>query len=519
MTASLTIEQLLSALARKGIPLPFEMGTFIVLEATEQVLVLEATSQTPALPLLGAGELELGEQGEVAVTSTRVAQSEADASRALVALLGELLVRSAPGVTPMLLEIVEHGPSDGQWTLLRLRDDLEAALVPLNRGAMRRVLARLLRETRREDRMLSGPPPDPDAIEDDLDDLLGVERGAESRQEAAKREPAAAPLRASAPPPAVPSLRLRERQGLEAGDGLGDEGSAPTSPLLSAPRSVPPLGRARERGRAGSPVSAPQRPRELGSVAPRARTADGLDAFEREASGRSSGLRMGLLLVLLGAALGGGYLALGRDRVRQLLGLSPQVAAPAVVEAPKPAKVRPKVGELRVSSTPDRAQVLMLVGTAPAIVTKLPLGVAYEFVALAPGYAPSRAVVPAAAEWQTEGGEPRYELALQLGDATAHHGQDNLGPTRLSGDMGSPKGQLGTVRVITSPPGAKVYQLIGFTPDVRVENLELSAPIDLLVYLEGAAPVALHATEADFKPEGTGLVASLSASLPDAKRK
>ncbi|MFI5306555.1 MAG: hypothetical protein ACHQ53_04330 [Polyangiales bacterium] len=515
MTASLTIEQLLSALGRKGIPLPFEMGTFIVLEATEQVLVLEATSETPALPLVGGRELELGEQGEVVVTSTRVARSEADASRALVALLGELLVRSAPGVPTMLLEIVEHGPSDGEWTLLRLRDDLEAALVPLNRGAMRRVLARLLRETRREDRMLSSPPPDADAIDEDLDDLLGIERAAKSRHDPAKV--AATPSRAPTPPPAVPSLRLREREGIGGPSVLGEDGLA--DPSLAAPLSVPPLGRASTRSRA-EPAGAARRPlRDLGSVAPHSREADGLDAFEREASGRSSGLRVGLLLVLFAAVLGGGYLVLGRDGVRQLLGLTPQATVPAVVTASKPAKPRPLVGELRVSSTPDRAQVLMLVGTAPAVVTKLPLGVAYEFVALAPGYAPSRAVVPAAAEWQMEAGEPRYELALQLGDATAHHGQDNLGPTRLSGDMGSPKAQLGSVRVITSPPGAKVYQLIGFTPDARVENIEISAPIDLLVYLEGAAPVALHATEADFKPEGAGLVASFSASLPDAKRK
>jgi len=49
-------------------------------------------------------------------------------------------VCSAPGVPPMLLELIEHGPSAKDWTLSRLRDDLEACLLPLNRGATRRVL-------------------------------------------------------------------------------------------------------------------------------------------------------------------------------------------------------------------------------------------------------------------------------------------------------------------------------------------------------------------------------------------
>src|SRR5262245_33663534 len=136
---------------RKGIPLPFELGTFLVLQAAEQALVLEATEQgLAAPPLVGIGEVWLREDGEVGVMSERVAESEQAACRALVVMLGEMLVRSAPGVPPMLLELVENGPSDGEWSLLRLRDDLEASLVPLNRGALRRVLSRLLREVRRE---------------------------------------------------------------------------------------------------------------------------------------------------------------------------------------------------------------------------------------------------------------------------------------------------------------------------------------------------------------------------------
>ena len=41
------------------------------------------------------------------------------------------------------------------------------------------------------------------------------------------------------------------------------------------------------------------------------------------------------------------------------------------------------------------------------------------------------------------------------------------------------------LRIITTPKAAKVYQLIGFTPDVRVENLPLDTGYELLVYLQG----------------------------------
>ncbi len=499
---SLSIEQLLSALARKGIPLPFEMGAFVLLEATEQVLVLEATSDAPSLPLVAAAEVELSDEGEVSIGATPPAATEQDACHALVSLLGDLLVRSAPGVPPMLLELVEQGPSDGQWTLLRLRDDLEATLVPLNRGAMRRVLARLLREVRRDTgrtAAASVSTPDSDALDDELDAVLGTPS---------------------------PSRRLRPREDITAEvdlDELRPDRSA--DPPARAPERTPATRPARKaRPRATPPraaLAAPRVPRELTAEA--ARPGHGgvamLDELEHAMSrgGAGVGARLGLGLALLAGVLIAAYVMLGRDGARSLLGLRGP-APTSSAAAPKPEhKPMPRVGELRVQSTPERAQVLMLIGAGPAVAPKLPLGVAYEFVAVAPGHAPSRAVVPADAQWQHEGGEPRYELALQLGDASPHHGEWELGPTRLPQEMGSPEAQLGSVRVITSPPGAKVYQLIGFTPDVRVENQPIDAPVELLVYLDGYGVAKLSASAADYKPEGDHLVASLSATLTKHK--
>jgi hypothetical protein len=455
----------------------------------------------------------LSDDGEVSVEPSRSAATEQEACRALVMLLGDLLVRSAPGVPPMLLELVEHGPSDSEWTLMRLRDDLEASLVPLNRGALRRVLARLLREVRREaERMTSAPAPDARKIDRDLDALFGVET------------PEPPPVEPSDPPPrSEPSRGARARggPGLDAEDAPSELDDAPTQ-LRTRDE---PAGRPK-RAAARSAVSrAPQKPVLINDEAPtlppgrhetrshRATRGD-LDEFDRVGGG--AGARLGLVLVVLAAVLAGGYLLLGRERARSALGLEPPASreptAPrldARTAQPPP----PKHGELRVTSSPARAQVLMFVGTGPVVVPDLPAGVAHEFVAIADGKAPSRVVVPADAAWQQDGARRRYEVALQLDDADARRAADDLGATRLPQQVGAPSGSLGEVRVVTSPPGARVYQLVGFTPDVSVQNLPVRQPLELLVYLSGHDLTRVAIAASDWKPVDGRLIAALDVPL------
>ena len=61
-----------------------------------------------------------------------------------------------------------------------------------------------------------------------------------------------------------------------------------------------------------------------------------------------------------------------------------------------------------------------------------------------------------------------------------------MGPTTLPRDaLGAPSGVLGTVRVITNPPGAKVYLLVGYSPSVVIENAATDNVIELLIFHEG----------------------------------
>lgn len=156
----------------------------------------------------------------------------------------------------------------------------------------------------------------------------------------------------------------------------------------------------------------------------------------------------------------------------------------------------------------------MRVGNGPILVSKLPVGIAHEFLALEPGFLPARAVVPPDAEWHRQDGELRYELALQLNDPSGSNRADELGVSRLPQALGTPTGALGTIRVVTSPPGADVYQLIGFTPEVKVQNLLVNEPLELLVYLPDHALRRVQLGAANWKPEAGGMVAEVEAKLP-----
>jgi hypothetical protein len=227
---------------------------------------------------------------------------------------------------------------------------------------------------------------------------------------------------------------------------------------------------------------------------------------------------VGGALVLAAVALAGAYLSLGQVGARRILGLAPVQEGPLpepMAATHKPARA---AGTLQISSDPGRAQVFLFIGNGPATATDLPIGVAQEFVAMAEGYAPTRAVVPADAQWEeASGSEPRYELAMQATKLASPEKALELGPTLLPRDVGTPGGRLGSVRVITTPKSAKVYQLIGFTPDVRVENLPIDAAYEVLVYLPGYGLQTRRVEPSDFRDQGGQRVADVSVPLTAAR--
>jgi hypothetical protein len=491
--ASVTAEELVRALKRRQATLPAEIGSFVVLEACEALLV-----RGPELLTLDG--VHISEEGSVWLPSgTRC--SEADAAVALHGLLASILVAAGPAPLPALMRLLEKGPSGGSWTLSGMRDDLEASLVPLNRGASRRVLARFVREIGRAERAPASKPSF-NQLDSELSSFLGVEE--------------LPPAPVATPVPSPPPVREEHDDSADFHD-MRDavrffESVRPLARPITSKTEVdhsraesqtardarePAVGR-RASGRAPPAehsASDPPRESQLDLAAPR----------------KTKALLAGGVLLVLSALLLVVTLKL-RPELQSRFVKAPVDAAEAGSTQRKLILKRPPSGDLVVRVSTERAQILLLVGRGPVSVPHLPLGVAHEFVAVADGLSPARLLIPANADWETTPDGRRYEAAMQLGEVNPSAPLE-LGDTLLPQDVGSPSGNLGTVRVVTTPRGAKVYQVIGFAPEARVEQLPLDATQELLVYRKGYAPELRVVAPSDYLDAPPGQALAKRAEL------
>lgn len=512
-----TVAQLLDALKHRRVRLPSEIGAFVALEVTEALI------DGPAAPR--PGDVRIASDGSISVFAPPGSATSEDAARSVVGLLGSLLVAAGTGVPKVLVALLDQGPSTGRWDLSSLRDDLEASLVPLNRAAARRILSRMIREAERNATSappaVSEPPPPNDAsLDAQLDDLLGgalseppparldsldepghdpggmmdeLDReldatldGLDDLDSVPPPRAASRPLAQTKRPPPASARRAPPQDDatvLDEGPDLLAKAQSLASALEDVPDDLPGDAPAPKKQRAPAPADAP--PLGRGPLSDEDLLM-GLD----EKPKRGSALPWVLAIVAIVAATAAALVLMRPDLVDMALGRPP---APEEPEGPTPEdrermlrEHRARWGTLSVRVQPEGAQVLMFVGRGPATAEQLPLGVAHEFVAVADGRVPTRAVLPPDGTWEElEDGTHRYELAMQTGDEEMAEADLALGDTRLPQDVGAPSTTLGAVRVITNPPGAKVYLLIGFAPDVRVENISAQDAVELLVYHEG----------------------------------
>ena len=76
--------------------------------------------------------------------------------------------------------------------------------------------------------------------------------------------------------------------------------------------------------------------------------------------------------------------------------------------------------------------------------------------------------------------------------------------------------------MITNPPGAKVYLLVGFSPEVVIENIRTDDVVELLVYHEGHPVQSAMVRPSDWVASADGLkTAEVDVTLdgydPDAE--
>lgn len=465
---SVTADELVRALARRGASLPVEIGTFMVLEACEAMLANGPRA------LAGLTHLRISEAGATSLSGP--ACDDEQGARSLHRCLGALLEAAGPRLPPPLSRLIENGPPGEGFTLRALRDELEAALVPLNRNASRRVLARFARDA-------GQAPIEPEDVDAALNSLLD---GHEPANDVASR-----PSQTRLSVDGAAEARARQELKREEASFLGGPVATPLQEPLGERRS-PSI----------RPSFAPKGERDsLHGL--RART---LELEERESDGSSRKLLIGFSLLALAVAVVIVALSL-RNRSD-----APRASEHAVLESDL---AREESGDLIVH-VPDRdAQVLRFVGRAPITVSNLPVGAAHEFVATAEGHRPARALVAADAEWEATPEGARYEVALQLPDAAgaAADAALELGPSRLKQQVGTLGGRLGSVRVVATPRGARVYQLLGFAPTVEVRDVPLGEPEELLVYREGSPPVVRVVAPSDFKQQGDRRIADITITL------
>ncbi|MCC6900523.1 MAG: hypothetical protein IT377_16205 [Polyangiaceae bacterium] len=133
---SVRLNEIMSAARARSASLAAEVAGYLVLAAADQV--------AGAPRALGFDDVALSEEGQVRVAGGRSAE-DAAAEHGLREMLGVMLLE-ASSVTPGLLRAAHKASGAGVDGLIR---EIEVALVPVNRAAARRALARLHRDVAR----------------------------------------------------------------------------------------------------------------------------------------------------------------------------------------------------------------------------------------------------------------------------------------------------------------------------------------------------------------------------------
>jgi len=134
---SVTLDALAAGLRRRGTPLASESALFLALECAEAIVA--------AARSLDVSKIAVDPEGRVDVTGC------ADSSETLAVRSVGACVRALCEPLPSTVREFVRRTDDGSiLTVAGATSELEALLVPLNRAAARRVVARLVREVAKE---------------------------------------------------------------------------------------------------------------------------------------------------------------------------------------------------------------------------------------------------------------------------------------------------------------------------------------------------------------------------------
>jgi len=137
LESSVTLDEVFTVIGAKRVPLAPELAGYLVLEIAEHA--------DPAGGDVDPRNVFIGEEGTVALVKPKREGASGNAEASVRAMLARLLEASG-SLTPSLAATGKRKSGAG---LPALAEELETALIPVNRAAGRRALARLAREVRR----------------------------------------------------------------------------------------------------------------------------------------------------------------------------------------------------------------------------------------------------------------------------------------------------------------------------------------------------------------------------------
>jgi hypothetical protein len=543
--SSVTLDEVFTVVSAKRVPLAPELAGYLALEIAEHA--------DPNGGDVDPKSVLVGEEGTVALIQPKRKDAQGDAEASIRAALGRLL-EAAGSQTPSLFAASKRGSGFG---LTGLTEELEAALIPVNRAAGRRALARLAREVRRVTLGVGRNSP-----------LWGGHNGAAPASRRAvlplpaaeNEQPDVASIAAPAPAANTPtageedaSKRAPEPLVDEAGEGssrvdaliatfgVSAEGDDRHARALKAmadiePTPPPPTESARRSGidsidsdlesllasSAHSPAPALMAPSDAAFRQQSARGTPMARAGMPEETSRWRGSAIAVSVAMAAIAAGaygvfrprsggaggtsaeGGVvkredLPSGTASARPHSGGAADVPSPRVPAVSAPSACR---GTLVVSNVPPRAEVLLRGGQAPVDIERMPVGARLELVATAEGFAPRRVVIPAGANWDVGiDGKPRFEAAVQLDKSRAQPGTNDPWPPGEPGTEVGGSGPPGTLHVVASPHGAEIWMVEGVGPEARIEGASCSDGIDVLLAGPTSYRKRLHVSANDFVPE------------------
>jgi len=487
LEASVTLEELCAILGTKRVPMAPELAGYIALEIAERA--------DPSAGDIDTRSVFLGDEGTVALVQPKRDNPTGDAETSVRAALARLL-ESSGSQTPALAAASRRKSGVG---LPGLAAELESALIPVNRAAGRRALARLAREIKRATLGL-GRHTLPSSSE--------VSSRSSSRSLPSPVDPGPESGASSSPQTTVDSLIAQFGVSSEGEQGLSRElraiaGISETpSPPSSVPLSASP---------SNDPVSSDGGDTTL-EAHPWANPHPRYEhALESDASARVSvrrPWRRGTIVLgsiaCLGCALAFAVHLNRRNNLAGFAGGSTSIPIP-LTSYPVP----PCRGLVVVSDVPARAEVLVRVGKAPLDVDRMPVGARLEFVATANSFIPKRIVVPASALWDPGADRvPRFTASVELEHSLARSGTNDPWPAGEPGSEVGGQGSPGIVRLLVTPVGADLWMLSGLGPEARIERA-CDRTTDILVAGPTTFRKELRVSSGDFAPiSGDGSVAA-----------